>query len=451
MNTKIIEPFLQGNFELDCPLIQLIPSMPKSKKSTLSGSGFISINEDGYFDLKVYFPNSFSHEDNFESLGWESGKLIGDEFYYDLVAQDISGATWYAERFILDRNSGPNGSMIIGEIPELYFKPETVIEKNKHILQLFFNEPVKVPYNTVVKEQVAIEDKTRHLRTSRRIARFKAIGIDFEVEAKEGYTVLRAVSDEIELNDILINRILEAFCFVTANSVPWSILEIRRNGEQEYRFKAVKRKRIKSKIPPPIDYRTHSNNVSVWLLFDKYLNFIVSNDAEPYHPISILFYSILESGKATVDVEALTLSVSIESILKNELGHIYELSKDLEDNINCVSKLVQESEELNNHFRERILGSIGAMKNARGKDILFALRDNELIDKYLVKTYGELRNKTAHGVRDSGADVQNFLNQTNDILVLFYQLVFLIIKYSGEYTDYGTYNYPTKTFSSKLL
>jgi hypothetical protein len=213
----------------------------------------------------------------------------------------------------------------------------------------------------------------------------------------------------------------------------------------------VKSKKIKSRIPPPISYHNQMTNNSVWQLFEKYLNFVSVNNTDYYHPISNLFYSILESGKASIDMEALTLSVSIESLLKNELGSIYSITTELENNISCMSQIVLESGVLDSDFRQRMLGTIKSMKNARAKDILFVLRDGSLIDKDLVKTYGILRNKTAHGASDNGADIQIFFNQTHAALVLFYQLVFLIIKYTGEYTDYGTYNYPTKKFKTQLL
>ena len=257
MNQKDIEPFLQGRFELDCPIIELIPFEPDSKKPSLSGSGFISISEDGHFNLKVYFSKSFSIDETFEKLGWEAGKVIGDEFYYNLIAHDIQGNTWHAERFIPDKNSGPNGSMIIGQIPELRQIQETNIDKNKNFLQLYFNETIKVPLNTVVKEQETVGDKTRRLKTSIRLARFEAINIDFEIEVRDGYTVLSAATDEIELNDININRIFEAFCFVTANPEFWSILIIRRNGAIETRVRAVKTKKIKSRTPPPISFKKY--------------------------------------------------------------------------------------------------------------------------------------------------------------------------------------------------
>ena len=153
MKQKDIEQFLQGRFELDCPKIELIPCETDSNKTPLTGSGFISINEDGYFGLKVYFPTTFTIDETFERLGWEAGKVIGDEFYYNLIAHDITGNTWFAEKFIPDRNSGPNGSLVVGKVPELFKTEEVNIDAQKHHLQLYFNETIKVPLNTVVKEE----------------------------------------------------------------------------------------------------------------------------------------------------------------------------------------------------------------------------------------------------------------------------------------------------------
>lgn len=447
---KDVEEFLQGRFQLDCPRIELIPCVSGSKKTNLSGSGYVSLNEDGHFDLKVYIPEELSTDEVFEQLKWKPGKVIGDEAYYDMIAHDISGSSWQAERFIPDKSSGPNGSMIIGEITELHQIEDTNTDNERGFFQLHFNEVVKVPLNTIVKEHETVGESTRKLRTGIRLARFEACGIDFEIEENEGHTKFSAASDAVEFVDVTINRIFESFCFVTSRSESWSILVIGNSRGIKTRIRAVKSNKLKSRIPSPISYQRIHNTDSVWQLFACYLMHTLENEKDFFHPLSSLLYSVIESGKASFDVEALTLSVSIESLLKDELSNFYGIIPDLSSDIEVAKKLISESKALNDKFKKRVLGSFSAMKRARAKDILFALRDNCFIDNSLVKTYGDLRNKSAHGVKSSRADVQNYYNQISAALVLFFQLVFLIIKYEGEYTDYGTYGYPTKQFNRRL-
>jgi len=450
MKQQDIEEFLQGRFILDCPKIELVPCVPTSKKECLSGSGYIALNKDGHFDLKVYYPEPFSINGVFEKLNWEPGKVIGDEAYYELVAHDISGHKWRAERFIPDKNSSPFGSIIVGKIPELRKFEEDHMTSTKGFIQFRFNEVIKVPLNTTVKELETVGESTRKIKTSMRLSRFKACGIDFEIEENNGYTNLTAVSEDVEFTDITINRIFESFCFVTSHTESWSILVVRNAGTIETRIRSVNVKKLRSRTPSPISYQRIQESASAWVLFDCYLNHILNNKTDYLHPISQELFAVIESGKASLDVEALTLSVSVESLLKEELSDYFNVPPELTKNICVAKEMVKESDILEEDFKNRIIGSLSAMKSARAKDILFALCDKGLIDREPVKIYGGLRNKSAHGAKSSDGDVQNYFNQISAVLVMFYQLIFLIIKYSGEYTDYGTYGYPTKQFNAKL-
>lgn len=449
-NTNSTDDFLKGNFELNCPKIEIIPVLTGTNRKSLTGSGVISINDNGYFNIKVFFPETFSLSETFESQKWEAGKIIDDEYFYNIVAYDINGQVWYAERFIPDRSSGPNGSIIIGKVPELHRVQEYPASTEKNYLQLFFNETIDIPLNTAVKEQIQIGDKTRDVKQSLRIARFKCLDIDFEIDTANGNTVISAVSDKIDFTDVVINRIYESFRFVTAHPKSWSMLSIISDGKKEIRIKAIKKSVVKTRIQAPINYQNKFQNENVWRLYELYLSFIIKNTENTQHPVSDLFHSILESGKASLDVEALTLSVSIESLLKDELNDIYSLSGTLIKDLKKEVKRIEKSKTLSDEYKARIKGALSSMGSARAKDILFVLRDQSVIDKGLVSTYSKLRNKTAHGTRVSGADIQNYFNQTSAVLVLFYHLTFLLIGYKGEYTDYGSYDYPTKEFSSDL-
>ena len=444
------EEFLQGTFELNCPLIEINPYTSDTKKTSLKGSGVITMNENGHFDLKVFIPEVLPITEVFEKQKWKAGEIIGDEYFYNVIAHDIKGGIWSAERFIPDKNSCTKGSMVIGKLPELHCTQKTDIAKKKHLFQMFFNESIKIPMNTAVTTEVKIDDSIRNTKTSISLARFLVNGIQIEIDKQDNCTILTAASEEVELSDVIISRVFESFCFVTAYSRSWSMLSIRRNGEYITKVRAIADSNIKTRTQPPIAFQDVVPSHSVWLLFDTYFKYISLNAEHPQHPLSVLLRSVLESGKASLDVEALTLSVSIESLLNENLMSQYIVTKELENNLKNAKALIKSSAGLDAEFKNRMYGMIGSMKKARAKDVLFILRDNGCLDKELIDTYGNLRNKSTHGNQTSGADIQNYFNQTSAVLVLFYQLIFLVIGYIGEYTDYGTYNYPTNKFNRKL-
>ena len=174
--------------------------------------------------------------------------------------------------------------MIIGRIPELRHIEDINSDNNRELLKLHFNEVVKVPLNTVVKEHETVGETTRKLKTSIRLARFEACNIDFEIEENEGHTKLSAASDTVEFTDVTINRIFESFCFVTSRSESWSILAIKNNSKIETRIRSVKTNRLKSRTPSPISFQRIQNNNSVWRLFKCYLTYTLANETGFFPP-----------------------------------------------------------------------------------------------------------------------------------------------------------------------
>jgi hypothetical protein len=101
-------------------------------------------------------------------------------------------------------------------------------------------------------------------------------------------------------------------------------------------------------------------------------------------------------------------------------------------------------------FKDRILGSLNAMKNPRPKDYLRFYIEKNFIEKDLYKAYEEIRNAAAHGKKADIEKIQDYLIKLSKVFVLVYKLVFLRIGYTGKYIDYGEFGYPDKEFKAKL-
>ena len=448
-NREEAQKILDGQFVLDCPSLELKPSQTHTHRQAYKGSGYLSFNENGYFDFKLYLPNSIPFEDVFESLNWKVGELIDKRFYYNLSATDLKGRNWEAKDILPNRKSGPAGAMIAGKASQLVNRNEASSISKKAYLKLMFNADLKTPMNTLVSTETQVAGQPRNRSYDMRVASFSACDIDFEIEKDSGVTILTASSDKVIFTESVLTSIVEAFHFVSGSVQPWSVFEILDKSLEEIRLQAVVSDTQRTRIGPPISLSQAGDQI--WKLFEKYLSFELRNGDDASRSLGSLVRSVISSGKSSLDVEALTLSVSVESLLVNEFGASFEVDKQLENNISTVIKRLEEMPDLDDNFRERLFGTMKAMKKRRAKDFLIEFREAGLIESALIKTYEKRRNKSAHGEGVNWAKIQSFINQSATVLVLFYQLIFLRIGYTGIYTDYGSYDYPIREFTSTFV
>lgn len=443
LNDNDKKSILSGALVLDCPVLELAPQSPSSTFSQYRGSGSVVINEAGHFDIKLYCPEQVPFDEVFAALNWKAGEIINESYYYRLTAVDWQGRRWQADGILLDPNTGPGGTVIIAKATKLTLQEESPISVTKHFLRLAFASKIGFPANVFVMTEKHVGGAARGGKHELSVAQFSAAGIEFEVEEDTGATYLFAKSEDVPFDEQAIDCIIAAFAFVTGNLSRWSLLEMR----HETRVQATSSDHKRSRIGPPI--QTAPLNHDVWVLFERYLSYGLKG-AGAFHPLGALVRGILASGTVAIEVEALILSVSVETLLTTHFSNVMPADPDTERNIKIAKSLVNAAICLDESFRNRLIGSLATMKKLRAKDVLVYLRDRQLLEAGLVKTYGELRNKSAHGVDVNWAELQSHLNQCGAVLVLFYQLVFLQIGYTGQYTDYATYGYPLHSFGKTL-
>jgi hypothetical protein len=95
------------------------------------------------------------------------------------------------------------------------------------------------------------------------------------------------------------------------------------------------------------------------------------------------------------------------------------------------------------------LNLIGVLNQVRAKDKLYELHKSGHIEKKLINVWDDVRNKSAHGTL-SCMNIQKCFDNLNCLIVLFYQLIFLLVGYTGKYTDYSSQGFPEILFEKKL-
>ena len=86
------------------------------------------------------------------------------------------------------------------------------------------------------------------------------------------------------------------------------------------------------------------------------------------------------------------------------------------------------------------------MRNLRPKDQLYFLQKKGLIKEQLIKAWEDLRHPAAHASQVNPKKLQGYIDRYHAVTVLFHQLIFLAIGYTGCYTDYDSPGFPFEYF-----
>jgi hypothetical protein len=442
LDRTIWTSLIKGSFSVDCPSLKLVPK--RVGEPSYSGSGSITQDSSG-FAIKLFTKRNTSPNKLFALGKWKAGELIGEEAYYKLEAVDLHGRCWRAGGIIPDKQSG-FGAVIGANVPLLRLR-ETVARSTTNYIRIVFPTEIRFPTNTVVKKEKQIGGKARELSTGLTVSRFLAAGMEFEIERELGVTELRIRLAQTPPTDKLVDDIIDSFNFVTANSVQWSIVEKVTGAKWETLIRGGGREG-RSRIGPPLEHASPSSQAV------KLLNLVLlacrSSRKRGPGSMQALFQAVISAGTGNAEVEALTLSTAVESLLANYFQDLGRKMPSLSKDIAAATKLISEAKGLSPKFKARLKGSLGGMANPRAKDYLIVLRDRGLVDAGLVKQYSDLRNKSAHGVSVNPADFQAFLSKCGAALTLFYVLIFLRVGYTGPYFDYSKLGYPETKLGASL-
>jgi len=450
MEQDEIKLIMENKFIIDCVYLKLTQQVSDSAQKIYEGSGFIGQNQDGSLSLKMYCKGKISFKEALSPYGEPvSGEIIKEEYFYQLSAKDIQGREWDARWILPNIQPGPEfmDYVITANMNEI----TSVLTFDKEIkasyANIYFPGKIKIPCNIWTQEEKTVGGKKESFSSTLDVAKCSSCDFEFRMENGANWLELKAVSQVRDINDTQIMRFIESLQFVLAMPLSWCISEIREKNTEKIRIKSCQSNDEQSRIGSPV-YMDGPFSYA-WLLFDKYLTHIINyKDKESWHPISSWIHAVIESGSASLDTEALVLSIAIEGLLREEFKHLETGNVELEAKINEAKSIIQQS-TLDEPFKKRIDASLTAMLQSRAKDLLYILQKKNLIDEKLIKEYGKLRNPSAHGTFDI-SNPQECLDRCSIALMLFYYLIFLAIGYTGKYIDYSVHGFSVKEFNATL-
>lgn len=448
MGTDYLNALANLKFEIDCYLIVLTQEGDIDNPIIYKGPGRIFQNDGNFFSVKFICEGKLDIKEVFGKINrLTPGKLIERTNYYSLKAFDYAGNTWTANSITPNVNGGIqyDSYLVTGNFTELYCLKEGHHEYNGSNLKLLYKGKYKIPCNSYTQSKHFIGSEARGTSSNYNVAQFKIDDIEFEILSEDDRLIVNVFSKSKELTKITAQRIHEALQFVLVNINHWDILLIQKGNIQETIFRTVSQTSQKSRVQPPLHFDTVDRDGSVWKLFEVFLKYTLSYKELNWHPLFELIHKVIESGKASIEAHALTLAVSIEGLLKLSFNKIALLDDEFINMIEEATKEINKS-GIDSNLKSRLQGALGAMKMPRAKDRLYCLQQLGIIEDRLVKSWGNMRNSSAHSDSIDFSEIQDYLNDCSAMCVLFYQLIFYAIGYRGGYTDYSVYGFPQKEY-----
>ena len=450
LNADEIKAVMENRFSIDCPKLILNPQSPNSSGKIYEGSGFVTQNRDGSLSLKMFCGGSLAPEEFFSKLQFPPGKIIEEQHYYRLSATDISGREWESKWILPNFNVGPEfvGYVINSGIREIWYADSIPKATEARYAELYIPGDVQIPFSNTTQIERIVEGERRSSATLLNISKFISNGYKFEIEQKDSWILFRVISHDHDINKATLIRFMEALQFVLAKSISWTISSLIHEHTVVTHIKSHNDMYCRSRIGPPIHFQL-TDRSSIWHLFDKYLSYVINYNEKSWHPVFGWVHAVIESGCSSVDTESLVLSIAIEGLLKDNFSSlVYDISQ-LEQHVSKTQCIITHS-DLDANFKNRILGTLGAMLRPRPKDLLHILKDRALIDPVLISAYDKMWNSSAHGEVADISKLQIHLDRCSAVLTLFYQLIFLAIGYTGPYADYSTPGFPTREIKASL-
>ncbi len=445
-----LESLKYSLWEIDCPQVTVKSRSPQNP-CTFDGSGFVKQVTGHQLTFKFY---ASAQSQNYININLQLGETIPDEAYYDLAAMDYKGRLWRCERILIDIKKSASGEFIIqGSIPRIICEGEIqqYVECKGSRLEIRVFDDINIPCNerTLTEKSIA-----RGMQSSKSMSlniwKFECCKLDFLlVKEDKKLLIINAISSEEKISEHLKERILEALQFILGHPINCAVSYKRIGHKTEVTLCSPKQRSVSSRFQPPFILGGYFiNEAQVFRrLFSKYLQHIINYD-QPLHPLWAQLNSIYEASSGMfIDAHALTLTVAIESIVSGEFSHLGQLTKEEKEGVQKALEYIDDWDD-NTGIKNRIEGSINAMRQSRVGDKMKALEKASAITKTQAKAWQKLRNKSAHSYQTHNSKNSEFVELIFQMNVLFYHLVFYAIGYEGPYMDVSELGFPIKHYSS---
>lgn len=431
MRKDITDPakFANGSFYLRTPKV-ILHSRTKPTYS-FSAAGHLELLSDG----AIYF-QFFKHPETHAEIDIlrKVTNLGGEHDHFDLEIFDLFGNAWKAYDISPSIHSGFEYSAVFsGIIDELSYASQLQYSETPDSLVIRIPYKIDYPKLNHRKFEKYADGKMTALWTepySKLHSREYAITIS----THDSHTIIQVQTTNERIGYFTPNRILEALEFILTEEIEYCTLQRFISGKENRLYLSTHKSERRRSFHRPIQFHYAAAGEDAAKLFIKYFEYI--QDYESYYrpPVHQEVVSVLRMEFVTVEAYGLSLATSIEALAKEISLPSKELNKVEVADFELIDKLLHEIQT--DDIRSRLGSFFSRYSEWSEYGILTEFARTTGMPISAVRSWRYYRDTLAHGKNIDPEGVSKRNIKFNDLIALFYGLIYDKIGYVGQITNY---------------
>lgn len=437
--------YVGGEFLIDCVEITFTQNDTESPR-IYKAKGYIQASPmDGVRARLICPRDSALPYDPFAELmqagDFTPGVLLPDSHYYRLSARDVAGNVWTHPAVDLKVDDGP-------EVVTLSFfcdriQTQSTAEGARPYAYFVFLDELYFPENQVKTIKVESGGKLQSGSTRIEGSKGMSAGLDIVYENRkhepgERYSEFVAIVPQgVDVPANFQDRLLEAIRFCTATMAAPVMSEWVFEGLKTIEISMAKPLNSSGIVHAPVSTSRPDTARDFYKLFECYFLYACANaKGKDFSPLSSKLGGLFTLKGVWIDTIALLLGVAVEAILNEDRfkGIVRQEATLLGE----IKKLIEHinSASVGSSLASRVVNAVQNMGATSASDKLHALFQSGALEDEDRKVWKRVRNKSAHGSFElDPKKMQEVLDDVFRLTTLVYKLVFLLIGYSGAYSN----------------
>jgi hypothetical protein len=440
ISQELLQQFQQDRFELDLHSVIVSNSY---MQASYTGPGFLRRTDTGAISLKFFLTKLRTEVlSDLTTLNYDvsPGEIFLQKNLFSCNATDLSGNQWSTDSIILTPQvSFITNSGTIQFTVNKFECSEAIQPQRATKLYLTFHNQTKSNWIVFLNTVQEI------------VLKAPEFSFSFEIVTDVEGQISIVISSTSDFPPSFQQRFVESMEFTLGLNldVVFAIqMDTKLRTVQLY---SSSNRNTRLSSFPPLPNSTIRFRLDCLKVLKSYLEYIYTQPtAGMLHPCSVHVAHARQASANSFDAWTVGVSVAAEGIARLLPSTGSPVQKAIKE-IQKIVRMWVKKKKFDESVQARVNGCLGSLSQVRPIDRMMELVKSGYLDENDVNAWKSLRNISVHtsDVREENLNAENLqlsLNDLHRIYKLIHTMIFFLIGYEGQYTNYSKQGYPVERF-----